>query len=312
MYKLYNYKGENSANAIITPQNMGAIGDGVHDDTIAFQNALDDYNYIVGEPNSIYKITSTLHIKSDTVIDLNGSTIICTVKHLFFNFVIGDTFGEYNGNRNIKIKNGIIKNGNISLIHGKDIEISNVQFYNCINDHFIEICACNGLTISNCSFDGMMYLETSVMEYVNIDANAIFSAFPWNNAQNVGSFYDGTPNKNITIKNCIFKLGEGDFANGYNAIGLHGKENQYNDKQTNIIIENNYIFGFSGCGLRINNMENVYIKSNIIIVPSDCIRVGDISESDNIIIAFNFLSGNTLIDLISYDNLQTLYNSTQE
>jgi hypothetical protein len=78
----------------------GAVGDGIADDTTAIQTVLSSGGYInFGDSDKIYKVTSTLNIPSDTVIDGNGATInvpsSATSKSVF----------EINDKSNIVIKN---------------------------------------------------------------------------------------------------------------------------------------------------------------------------------------------------------------
>jgi hypothetical protein len=78
----------------------GAVGDGIADDTTAIQTVLSSGGYInFGNSDKIYKITSTLNISSDTVIDGNGATInmpsSATSKSIF----------EINDKSNVIIKN---------------------------------------------------------------------------------------------------------------------------------------------------------------------------------------------------------------
>lgn len=290
MLAAYNINGNElytTKHMYTTPEDLGAVGDGETDDTTAIQQAVNNAGWILFTAGKIYKVTNTIRVKKNTVIDLNGATILCTSIHLFFNFLSGATFSGYDGNGDITIKNGNIIGGAVSLIHGKNIILQNVHFSNSINDHFMEICACKDFVIDRCSFIGMKYLTTSVMEYINIDP-CFRGPFPWNS--DIASFYDGTINDGITISDCVFALGEGDYANGYNAIGVHVSDG---NKHQRIKVLNNEIKGFTGCGLRMNNMNDVVIANNVIDTPAsnaNGIRIGDVSQCTNVIIKGNVIS----------------------
>ena len=309
MKKIYNYNGESIGVVLASPECYGAIGDGENDDTIAFQKALTDNKYIVCNPNSTYYITASLRVKKNTTLDLNGSTIVFAVRHGFFNFLEGDTFGEYNGNGNIIIRNGYIIGGDISFIHGENITIENVHFRNCENDHVIEICACKNFTVRNCSLIGMAFWETS-LEYINVDITATYGAFPWNNSGQGTAFYDNTVCENIKIIGNYFAIGDTPYNNGNDAFGVHAKNAPSGVHQDNIVVKDNIIKGFALCGLRVNNMHNVIISNNHIDTQGSCVLIGDRIASDDVLISYNYLnSDTTLIDKVSSSNVTVAYNS---
>lgn len=312
MYKFYDYSGKNICNGFCSPESYGAIGNGLNDDTTAFQNALDNSNVIVCEPYAIYRITTTLRVRKNTIIDLNNSTIICTTNHCFYNFREGDSYGSYNGNGNITIKNGFIEGGNISFAHCENITLYNLHMRNSVNDHYLEICSSKNYRVINCSFIGMLYLTTSVMEYISIDCNALYNGFPWNGSARNTDFYDGTPNDGIIIDGCFFGIGDGDYNNGNDAIGAHGRSTEYPDSFIdNITIKNCIIKGFTECAIKANCMRNLYIANNRIESEGDCIKIGDIVESRNIYILYNYLNsvnGNRVVKS-SYSDLTIAYNS---
>ena len=83
---LYDYTGDIVVEpTFFTPKMYGAVGDGTTDDTSAVQTAVSK-QYVQFTGGKIYKVTAPIRIKKDTLIDLNGATIHCTDKHLFYNF----------------------------------------------------------------------------------------------------------------------------------------------------------------------------------------------------------------------------------
>ncbi len=303
MGKFYDYQGKCIFEPYITPEEYGAVGNGVDDDSNAIQNAVDNKGLVLFSPGKNYKVVSTIRLKKDTVLDLNGATITSANKHLFFNFLSSDTFTAHNGNGNIAIKNGTIIGGAISFGHGDGITIENVTFKDSINDHFLEIAGCKNYAVRNCKFIGMADVQTSVYEYINVDP-VTHAAFPW--LADGSAFYDGAKNDCIFIDSCYFSLGTGNYEYGFNAFGVHGVAGQ-SVKHKNIRLTNNKVLGFTGCGFRINDMENVFIANNDIRVAGDGIRVGDVGQSTDVII-----KGNVIIasgTAITKDNSSTVFQA---
>ena len=314
MGKLYDYTGNQyplDFDAIIMPEHYGAVGDGVSDDSIAFQQAVNNGGFILCRPNKKYKITNTIKLKSNTVLDLNMSEIIST-GIAFYNFLDGDSYSEYNGNGNIEIRNGYIIGGDISFIHGEQIRLFNLHFRNALNDHFMEICACKDYIIEECSFIGMAYRENASLEYINIDTNASYPAFPHNKGgQNDPIFYDMSTSQDIIVRNCYFSVGSEDYAYGFNAIGAHAR-NVQGTYTENITITNNIIRDFSLCGIRVNAMRNAFIAENDIRVVGDGIKVGDVADCIGVVIKGNYIDADSGNDIAltagQYEDLTVAYN----
>lgn len=296
---------------IASPEDYGAIGNGTTDDTTAFQSALDKQGLILCSSGATYKITDVLRIKSNTIIDLNGGTIYATRNHLLYNFKSTDTgFTGYNGNGNICIKNGTIIGGAISFAHGENILLENVSFKNSLNDHFLEIAGCKNYRILNCSFVGMANLSTSVLEYINLD-HCRYQNFPW--MESGSAFYDNTPNSGLNVTNCYFSVGTGDYAYGYNAVGVHSVTN-LSTNHSDITIDGCKAFGFTGCGIRLNGMTNIFVNNNRIQTVGDGIVIGDVGSCDGITIKNNYVvstNGNKLVKTANrYTNLTVVGNYT--
>lgn len=242
----------------ITPEKFGAVGDGITDDSDAFESCFAIPNVIImlrGGKN--YLIQRTMIIKKNTYLFGNNATITSSVKHAFFNFEQSGTDTGYDGNGNILIKDLNLVGGGISFIHGKDILIDNCHFLNCLNDHWIEICACSHYTVSNCTFKGM---AASGSDYINIDP-CFYTNFPWLDGPDT---FDGTPNEYITVKYCTFEPGEGSFTDAYNAFGVHSAGTGTPANHDYIIFDHNTIRGFTGYGARLNCMDHVQFSNNYI------------------------------------------------
>lgn len=289
---------------VICPEQYGAIGDGTNDDSDAIQTALNNAGAIVFATGKSYKVTKTLRVKGGTLIDLAGATIVSTNKHLMFNFQTSDVFLAYNGNGNITIRNGKIIGGAISFAHGDRIRLENVSFRDSLNDHFLEIAGCRDYVITGCEFVGMADVQTSVYEYINLDP-CTYQAFPW--LTNGSAFYDGTKNDGVKVINCKFALGGSEYAYGYNAFGVHGIWDA-STYHKDISFIGNTVRGFTGCGIRLNNMHGVYIAQNDIRVAGDGIRVGDVGQSTEVLIKANVISASGTA--VTKENGSTVFQST--
>lgn len=243
----------------ITPEIYGAVGDGVNDDTAAFMRCFENPGVIIMlRAGKTYLIQNTLRLKANTYIFGNNATILCTVKHLFFNFEYTDTYTVYSGNGNILIRDLNIIGGSISFIHAKNVLIDNCHFNNCLNDHIFEICACSHYTITNCTLRGMV---SNGSDYINIDP-CFYTNFPW--IESTSPTFDGTPNEYITVKYCTFEPGDDVYNTAYNAFGVHSSGTGTPANHSHIIFDNNIIKNFSTYGIRINCMDYAEITNNYI------------------------------------------------
>lgn len=210
-----------------------------------------------------YTFTSTKRMKGNKIIDLNNHTITFdvpsvtddyTASHGFYNFERTDEFTGYNGNGDITFKNGTIVGGNLSFCHAKDINVLNVHFYNCRNNHILEMCAIDGLKVDGCTFEGIP--ATSTGECIQNDI-ATYDSFPW--LPSTSPTYDNTPCRNFTINDCVFKNSD-DLNYALNAaIGTHGTVE--GTVTSNFTITNCYIENPTGYSIQLYNMDNLVIKN---------------------------------------------------
>jgi len=119
-------------------------------------------------------------------------------------------YSKYNGEKNIKI----IGKGNATLDlqsiqysigfvlgHNQNVSITGITFKNLNTGHFIEMDASKDVSITNCSFLDSVESPKHNKEAINIDTpDPLTGGF-----NSVWSAQDKTPDKNVTIDNCIFK-----------------------------------------------------------------------------------------------------------
>lgn len=224
-----------------------------------------------------YTISNTIFVPSNVTIKFNDGVKLVKGKKTgtsqygpsssMFQFIRNsrykksNVYGKYNGEKNIKlIGTGKVtldmKNYNVGstaaiaiiMANNKNVTIEGIEFKNIKYGHFIEMDACNNVTIKNCTFKGMKDNSYHNKEAINLDTNdKVTGGFSqkWSKA-------DKTPNKNITITECKFK-------NLVRAVGTH----RYSDKKyhTNIKFANNKVTNVM-TPLGILNWKNVTVTGN--------------------------------------------------
>lgn len=102
----------------------GVYANGKSDDFSVLQQLLDDKIPVVFPSNKTYRVSGSLDVPSDTVIDLNGSTFICESTAAF-------CLGLDKEAKNITLKNGrfVGINGIELYTNASEITISNCEFY---------------------------------------------------------------------------------------------------------------------------------------------------------------------------------------
>lgn len=139
-------------NESVKPEQLGAYGDGIHDDTNILQYVITNFNHIILNKN--YKITSTILLDGRKKIDLLGVINYTGTDYCFkiknkFNVIDGNTKGQLIGN-----------NENKGILITSDNEEENFSYYNTIKNidihNFI-----NGITLYNIeSYRHISYFNT--------------------------------------------------------------------------------------------------------------------------------------------------------
>lgn len=233
------------------------------------QSYFNDENAKVIEfENGTYTFTDTFRLTKNTKILLNNSNLIFNIpkvtedwenSHGFFNFKDDDTLLSYSGNGNIEVIGGTITHGNFSLCHANNITFKNINFELCNNDHVLEMCAINGLTVENCTFNGQCQSNVNNYKEIIQIENAVYENFPFFDSEDNLS-YDNTPCKNINIKNNVFTNPNVTDYTLECCFGSHSYiDNVYHE---NINIENNTFNNSSNLSIQLYNAKNVNIFNN--------------------------------------------------
>lgn len=282
-----------AADTGLNVMDYGAIGDGITDDRAAVQAAIDaaatgEGGGVVYFPEGTYLVEEILVLKSNITLSLDDDATILNginqVSHPSIVFMSGpftedgeqvlwdsienvtivggtiDMNGELNpagtGCRNLS---NIGSSGAFALGYCKDITIQNVMFLNSYKGHAIQLCACDGVLIENCSFKGQALPNTLTdsqvinLETIQIEPSTT-KGFPY--ALNE----TGECTRNVIIRGCYFgasdKCGE-----PVTAIGTHNQLFS-SEKCNEIQISENEFDNMVYAGVRFCGYEDVMIQGN--------------------------------------------------
>lgn len=270
----------------------GAKGDGVTDDTAALQSALE---FIYGKGGGIVLVNKgTYLLKSGLVISAN--TILKAVGEV--RYLRGRAGGAmlynadptdkkmngYNGNGNIvidggiwdaNIENGFYGNQNVfTLGYANGFTIKNVTFLDVVYGHAIDLSSSINVLIENSKFLGFSDNTNGGRYYaeaIQLDQNQKATTKKDANGKTVNvaasisiGLPDGTPNVNVTIRNCFFGSNPDNNDPRFGAwpagVGSHG----YPEKGPvqNIVVENNTFEELSYAGVHLYKWGDTKIINN--------------------------------------------------
>lgn len=224
------------------------------------QEALDqaqglDETLIVVIPEGEYTLSGCLGIYDNTELSMNGVTLHRTKEDavMMHNASVSKPCPKYSGFKNITIRGGVWDGSYFSHCifrfgHGKNLTLTGVTMENISDQHIMEFCAMDGVTIKNCKFLNFRHSgsKKKYMEALQIDETKETSMVKFEP-------YDQTPNKNVTVTGCLFK-------NLQCGLGNHSKIT--NVFHRNIRISNNRFVNIEKYAIRVFNYKNSKICNN--------------------------------------------------
>ena len=207
IYDIYG----NGMSLITNVKSFGAKGDGVTNDALAIQDALDyaQRGGIIFFPFGTYLITSNVVFYSNQhLVFEKGAKLLqgAAINNLMMNHSTSE-IGEYNATKNVIIEGATFDGGNYTenntlfgICHSKNITIRNCRFINAYGTwHNIEINSSKNVLIDNCYFEGSRKTGASG-EMIQIDSFNNTATWPWGNGA-----VDGTVSYMVEVKNCFFE-----------------------------------------------------------------------------------------------------------
>lgn len=238
----------------VTPEDYGAVGDGVADDTEPVQNAINVGRVVRFRPGATYRITSSLIVPSNTTIIAHGAKVIrgaTGLNNLIRNYADGVTGGT-DAATNITIDGGDWDGGDdsqgvltvMAFGHCNRITVRNATIRRVPHWHHIELNGAADVLIENCRFvDGASYgVDTG--EAIQLDHASNSTSFPWFGP------YDGTACGGVRISNCSFS---------YNSSGIGTHSTPGTGRHQDIVIESCSFFGIYGYGIRMRQWAGVRV-----------------------------------------------------
>lgn len=219
-----------------------------------------------------YIITKPLILYSNSRINFNGATLRqgANINHVLLTYTDKNTTG-YNGEHNIEIYGGKIegmgkyktKLNLLTLCHANNIDVHDMEFYDVIEFHDIEINSSRNVIIRNNKFAGFnSSIDTDdFRECIQLDwavESALVVVPPGS------KWFDGTPCRNITIENNTFGKSASRPAPSQ-CIGNHCQVSGL--KHENIHIRGNTFIGgnqtyLNGCCVSLVGMSGVTVENN--------------------------------------------------
>jgi parallel beta-helix repeat protein len=298
-----------NTSSTVNVETFGAVGDGVTDDTLAIQAALDLAHTSGGglvqfTPGKTYAVSTFLVVYDYTTIYAYGATIKAIGNTgLLRNFLGTETFSLYGGHSNVQILggrwDGNAFNGTtgsvtaetdvMNFVHATNITVRDVTIENTSTAHALEFNAIDGGRALNCRFlgfkDNTADSSRQFSEAVQIDISASGSS-------SIGAF-DSTPSKNILVDGCYFGTSArtGKFGRGVGSHTLASGAYYYGIQIVNNRIEGTLQEGIRGYGWRraiiANNVIDGTGYSGIALTHPDPASAGYSANSRNLSITGN-------------------------
>lgn len=239
----------------------------------ARDNATDSKPITVKVEAGSYKLASTLHIYSNTTLDLTEG-VTFTYDSTYSNMIETGTNGPYknysdynassackgyNGFRNISILGGKWYGSDksdsslIRLFHAKNIKLENVTVSGGGCAHQVELAAIDGLKINKCTFKNLKRRASKG----NLKQEALQFDIPCDTSIYKSTYLDGTTMKNVEVTNCLFQnvprgVGTHTLLNGAYHENIKIIGNTFKNIQEEAIIALTYY----NCQIKNNTIEN--------------------------------------------------------
>lgn len=246
------------AHKCLAPEQFGAAGDGVADDTDAVNTAIlkasETWGHVCFDGMKHYRCDGTVQLASNVELDMNGCSM---TVHEIIAFDNEEPAKAYDGFHDIVVRDGVFHTTNsFAIAHVKNLSLENCTFLRCSGNHFIEMCASQNITIQNCRFLGQI-TESGSREMLQFDVCEPGSFRHYSDKNSVA--YDYTPLDHVVIEGCYFSsYQEGDTCYPMHcAIGGHMCNPEQN---TDLTIRNCYINVSDANGIFLNNWDQVLIE----------------------------------------------------
>ena len=306
--------GYETINSITVDPSAGAA-----DDTFIIQNALDQAQ---GKDDSVltditlssgeYVITGTLYIYSNTRLILEDGAVVKRSDNGYGEMVMSGanvttTLGGYDAVHNVFIEGGTWDaNANLAandfsnvivVVHGENLIFRNITIKDSVN-HMLNLSGTNKVLVENCTFmdsqiytgDSTNFFNSGTTEEKKIARHNPIEAIhlDFMNEAGESGVLDGTPCKNITIKNCSFN-------NVFRGIGTHHTRStspndpDYATDHANLVnIEGNTFTNVRAACVSGYSFKNMTIKNN---TATNIGHFCDFLDSHDCLISGNSISG---------------------
>lgn len=221
--------------------------------------------YTVKIPAGSYIISDSLHLYSNTTLDMYGVSIAAAdsmynVSMLTLGeraYVASSACAGYGGFENVTILGGTFtaaaaqQIAPVRMSHANNVTFKDFTLGGGTSDHLLEVASINNFTVDNCTFQNMSAsTESGTREAIQLDLSVHDSIYPFN-------YQDGTMMKNVLIQNCTFtnvSRGVGSHTQLVNAYHENIKilNNTFENVESACIIGLNYY----NCEISGNTMNN--------------------------------------------------------
>ena len=278
-------------------KDFGAIGDGVTDDVVAIQSALNLARELNGAkiyvPKGVYLLGTTLEIYANTHLKLDDNAIFR--RSLKGNMALNGTVGGLNPQSNITIEGGTwdmdnnhtryYGGGHITFGKSKNIKVLNVTFLNNHGNHSLDIAGVEDMVIRDCKFKGFWINPAGDRDYVEAVQISDFTEagqpiFASENAEQNSLVFDGSSCNNILVENCIFEKNENNSKYIAHSCGIGNHSATEGTRSSNVTIRKCKFVGCSHYGIRPFSYDNTTIDDCVFIDCGEGVHITSVGKGD--------------------------------